>query len=572
MSEPLCPRCAGGGTVLWNERTRDALCRACGESFTLGDDDLSATTSATVERDLASFRDDPRVAALPVFLAAPLARVLAAPHPRVALHELADAAEMVVRWVTAVALAEVLATEGRDSLPASLLEELEEVPIERPTLGAWLALRNTLLRQLPEARTLRSGLRPLEELWASCFAKGEDDGGDGTVATSLFVLRNRLAHGGAFHTEAAERLVPGHLERLEMLARGVSEATRGGELVGRHAGRTYSLVGPLPHAAPDLSLTQSLPASGLFLLDSSGQPLNLAPLLRFEPVVPTLGEPPLEPGDPVPQAYFRASRHAAQFTPLDGHHASSFSRDVTGLRRVFGLDRPRTASTAPIWLSECQARAADCLAREAELMHLKRWLKERDPRAALPRIAWLHGRPGSGKSTLVARVTADQANARPERQVVYHHAFLRGHWRCSRRAFLLGLEQALADWPPLEGVVDPTLETGADGERLRQSVVERLTGIVRLRSHDPRQPPPRALVVVDGLEEIAAVDPSFPGLLLELAPPGVLMLVVGQPDRALVEWARSPDVHALFDGDGLPPLSVEGVRAVLRSEGIDVTA
>ena len=554
-----CPAC-GSAEVLFSARRQEYLCEACGHRWPFGQPAAVAWPPGLEPADL------------PIYLAAPLASLLAERHPRVRLHWLVDCAEIAVRWGVAVALAEVLHANA-GALPEPVVARLRE-QIERPTLGKWLGILEALSAARPAEPLLAAGVF---ELYRDAIAprfRGEGEGG--TLETSLLLLRNHLAHGAGLRTEAARALLATHEPGVFDLLRAVARATGGTMVLAIEQGKARSLAGPRPGAVTCPEGLRAVP-DGPWLVGASTA-LPLLPLAAYGPVrlVSPSGRLEERPGDPAAQLFQRADRERLSYVPLGRDEAVSQAFDVAAFRALFQLDVAPTPRRTPgevfhwqDFLREAREEQEDLVGRVAELATLKRWLKGRDTRReGVAALGWVFGGPGLGKSLLMAKAAADLGGSKPEQQGLYYHRFRAGDGRNSLRAFLRGLLDALADWVTL-----PAPATAADADEadddphLLERVRARLARVAPLPPPDPRAPAPRFLVLVDGLDEVLPHDRTLPARLRELALPGTVWLVAGRPEPALQQAFAGPGCEPVFPG-GLPPMSETDIRAMLE-QGLD---
>jgi WD40 repeat protein len=529
--------------------------------------------------------------AMPSYLATPLAALLAEPHPRLRLHWLVDCAEIALRWSVALALAETIHAGG-GTLPEALLKRLRD-QIERPTLGQWLNMLAALSEAAPTA-VLVPGVFSLYRDHFDPLMRIEPRGG--SMETSLLVLRNHLYHGGGLSTDAARPLLAAHEAPLFDLLRAVTAVTSDTILVGLEDGRARRLLGTEPRAVIDpAELPAPLQAllrgesdeaatapSGPWLANTETA-MPLWPLADFGPVlrIDANGELRAQTGGAAAQIYLRTNARgpdaALTYTPLGRDEPISQRLDLDAFRALFRLADPlahaRAAGDPLHWcafLDEAAIEAEALIGRAAEVQQVKDWLKGRNTRipvsgAPAASIGWLSGRPGIGKSLLMAKVAADFSDADPAHQAVYFHQFRGGDARNSPRAFALGLLAALDAWPllpqpPADAEAgDPAAQPD---DRLFETLRKRLEPIAALTAPNPRSAPPRLLVLLDGLDEVARLAPWLPARLRQLALPGTVWLLAGRPEPALQQAFSGPGCEALFP-DGLPSLPAADVRAIL---------
>jgi hypothetical protein len=213
------------------------------------------------------------------------------------------------------------------------------------------------------------------------------------------------------------------------------------------------------------------------------------------------------------------------------------------------------------FLQQARLRQEGLVGRQAELVAAKAWYRGRDTRVpGTATIGWIGGRPGVGKSLLMARLAADAANGKP---LVYYHAFRGGDPRNNRRAFLRGLQGALVRWDALAGrTVEPSA-IAREGKELEDDVRRRLAAIEGLAAAPGEGYRPRLLVFLDGLDEVVRHDQSLPALIRELALPGTVWVLAGRPDYGLSGEFGGPGCEHVFGGQGLPGMRPEDIRAML---------
>ena len=558
QTAPQCPAC-GSAEVLFRPNRGEYTCDDCGQRWS-----LPALAPVLVW--------PPGLApeALPTYLAAPLAALLAETHPRVRLHWLVDCAEIAVRWSAALALAQVVQAHGQ-VLPAWVAARLRE-HIERPTLGHWLGILEALSAALPPGPLPAPGVFDLYRVAVAPRFRGAGDGG--TQENSLLVLRNTLAHGAGLRTAAARHLLQCHEAGLHDLMRGVARASAGIQVLALTAGQALRLAGPRPTPL-DRPAALRDSADGPWLVAADGV-TPLLPLASFGPVrlIGAAGQLEERPGSPTVQLYDRTRQDHLTYVPLGRDEPVSLSFDLEAFRALFGLDsapaaRPR-AGAAFRWddfLREARILQEDLIGRAAELDVLRDWLRGRDSRQpGVAGLGLLLGGPGVGKSLLMARLARDLGNAPAARQRVYYHRFRAGDARNSLRAFLQGLWEALADWAPLPAApVDEEAEADAAADTdqaLLEAVRARLAAVADLPPASPQAPLPRVLVLADGLDEVLPYAPRLPRHLRDLACPGTVWLLASRPEPALTQALGGPGCDGLFPS-GLPPMSATDIRAML---------
>ncbi len=501
---------------------------------------------------------------LPTPLALPYKAMWAETHPRVRLHWLVDTAELTLRWAVAVALGEVRAAHG-GQVPAKLARQLRD-NIERPTLGRWLGI----LRDLSAARPAQPLIAPgVFDLYEQTFAPRFDRGEGADEHSSLLILRNNLAHHGGQTSQGARDLLAAHLPNLHGILSEVLAVTARADAFAMTHGQAHLLRGlePQPVTAPEALAAHS---DGTWLVRED-RALALMPLVMFGPVRrvdSASGELRVQPGAPATQLFARADADRLSYTPLGRDEAQSEQVEVSTFREVFRYDealreRERAQARAQVpWqeaLHEAKRWGEELVGRAGELLHVKRWVKQRDvyhPHEA--RIGHLSGGPGLGKSILLAKLATDYS-AGSHHGLLYHR--MQGSAsRQLKRTFLRHLQAALCDWAPLQPLTRAPEHDPTDLDALIEDVLTRLRAIAQLPQDNPRATRQTFRVLLDGLDELIGQDPDAAELIGRLALPGTLWLVCGRAGRGL-DGTREA-IEPLFEG-GLPLMSADDLRAML---------
>ena len=98
------------------------------------------------------------------------------------------------------------------------------------------------------------------------------------------------------------------------------------------------------------------------------------------------------------------------------------------------------------FIAEAEALAEQLVGRQTESETLTGWIEGLQPWLKRPRVGWLGAGPGFGKSMLMAHVAThfiEQVAKNSAQRGLYLHRFRGGDARNNRRAFLLGLTDAL---------------------------------------------------------------------------------------------------------------------------------
>ncbi len=505
--------------------------------------------------------------AMNTYIAHPWQSLCAEEHPRVKLHWLTDTAELAVRWAVSVTLAEILFANAM-KLPAKLAKQIRD-NVERPTLGRWLGVLRELSSNAPQEPVM--GMAPFklyEETFEPLFAGGNRGG---TLENSLLVLRNQIAHGGGMSQAHAHELLGHHMPLIEKLLRAVIDATGHAQVLAVESDEAHLLVGTTPQTI-DFPEDLDRDSHGTWLV-AEHKALPLLPLAIYGPVrmINSAGELQAKPGGAVAQVFTRAYHDRLSYTPLGRDEAHSEVLDVEVFREVFRLDeqldiKESGASIDGVrWddaLKEARAVAEDLVGRKDELGVVKSWLKSRTPyEEDAPRLGWISGGPGLGKSMLMARLASDYG-AGSQRGFYFHKFSNAGNARSNRRMFLKFIETALWSWAPLRAITSaPNPEH--EGDDLMDAVEARLLKISDLEAPNPRAPRPAAWIFLDNFDEMIEQDPRFIDVVRRFAVPGTVWLMCGRPEHGLDQEFGHDDMAELIFAGGVPMMSAPDMRAML---------
>lgn len=494
-------------------------------------------------------QDREEAAGLPSILAMPLQEYRAAKQPVLRLWHACDFIEMLMRLLVFLGLADL---GRRGMIPEKLLRQLRP-NIEEPTFGKWRVMVGAVAARLKRQETL---FQRLPGMVSGCLVPLLDGPATRTPDTSFTALRNALAHGGGVSGAVARKLVD---QWDDKLWRVVEECGWIQELdfVARHPDGGFGVLRGdrrelLPYSPVEPGVLEELQAafrkSDQVAIVTGATVLTLWPLAIY-------GVPRSRlQGDrvssvPVPQVFMRRGDLSLQFSALGSEEVWLGESDATALDdflRFFQLQRGELArreggSQAPGFERELERDAEQLVGREAELTEILRIVRE-TPDGVL----WLAGTAGIGKSFVMARVWDLLAQEAGARDRVLPYRFKGGHPHCSRESFLQFAVARLA-----------ALAKGAAGAISQESPHKRLNGL--LGSLEGR----RVVFLLDGLDEIAELDPGFAAEVpLALAAPGVVWVCAGRPEQGLPQVFSPERCRHVFP-QGLPPMRPADIRTMI---------
>jgi hypothetical protein len=514
---------------------------------------------------------DGRLRSLPSLVAIPLRDYLHEQNPILRLHRLCDAVEILTRFLTIVALGEVRRTIGAGPLPDQLLQALQR-NIERPTLGRWrdmlLALVSELRRRkdlvLPELRDFAE--RELKPALASTVEVEQDAGKerrDADSTESFLAMRNDLAHGLAM-TEVAARTLLDHwgpwidgllaklafLEAFDVCAITGGVATR---LVGPSIARG-SRVAALELAGGRL---EQLDGHVVILERELGasQPrrfLDLWPLCEYGRAVAQDGDR-RSMGVESPMLFFRYDYDRLLYAALGVDLPRAELSDeiiVQQFRSLFQLAArmKQGPDRVPDFEEEIRRDADALIGRREEIKQAKQAIKA-DAHAVL----WIGGTAGIGKSFLMARLAADLANPQHTCRIAWRFK-VNDFARCNRYAFFRHAVERLAAW-----LDRPSTVPAPDPRDLEQQLLTILDDVSKMPELAKSR---RVRFFLDGLDEIARIDPGFLQIPFQLARPGISWVCAGQPTDSVSQVFVPTRCTIVFPG-GLPVMSDVDIRGML---------
>lgn len=470
-------------------------------------------------------------ARLPTVIATPLAEYLEEPHPVLVLWHLCDLVELSLRFLVIAGLAE---HEGR--LPEALARALEQY-IERPTLGGWRVMANTVAKAQP-AQSLLPELPSTVNALDMLIGRPDD-----TPERGLLALRNRLAHGGGLRKEAARLLASAWQPKLAaaLPALGwlvdtklVAVGAEGGAvlLVGLEAQPITLTEAALPSA--------TTPGSALWLVRGN-RALGLWPLGCYNGTA----------GFEQVQVYMRRDEVRLLYTVLGGEVAlgESAPEAVALFLRLFRLDADLDTPRGLVvrgFESSLRQEAARRIGRETEFAQLRE-----AARSSAHRVVWVTGPAGIGKSNLMACLAEELLDDPPARTLVLPYRFRASDDRCSRDTFLRFAIERLTAWSRVDAAgTTPAMAHLSPFDQLRSL-------IARVREGDG------VLFVLDGLDEIAERDRRFAAdVLLALVRDGARAICAGRPEHGLAETFARAGSYEPF-ASGMPRMTSNDVRAML---------
>jgi NACHT domain len=578
-----CPKCNG---QLGREQ-RTWHCTRCDSVFALDDPRLSSALEAIVS-------------CLPHPLAVLLKEYEEEKNLYLKLHRMCDAAEMLVRFLTGIAFAEVerCCVEKIARASGGRLRQLIIKRIQHPGFGHWVGFLAAAMEALNE-KTLT--VEKLSELVADamqviCPRNPRPE-------NSILELRNQIAHDSRMTLEAAAGYLEkhGHQARFEALWTGeVGEVLAGLDLRARTSEEQWiSIKGPhfqfnRLSGCEDNQLLTELPAiaraRALFLVKhgASDEPvLQLFPLQVYD-LVRRRGLGNVEPLDPptlAVQIYTRSDVHRVpRYTIFHPEQTGSDGDDDLrkGFEGLFPVEKwIKEDEQRQIRAKAYQYQFSDVFKRYAgepfvgRSIHLREalnWLETRESGIGL-----IVGPPGMGKSAFTVHLS-ELIKERYQDWLCFHHFFKADDPLCSKRGFVLGVlyKLAEADFLGESKITEYADRSKTDDKRFMDEFWAVLSNLTQRRLG-----PKRLVLLLDGLDEIAQLDDSIFDLIKRQRLRHILWLCTTQNVEAVTErlpepvgqYLRFTHVTSDFRGEAkkeemreLPPLDRQAVAAYLNDE------
>jgi tetratricopeptide (TPR) repeat protein len=478
-----------------------------------------------------------------------------------ALWAMVDAAELITRFIAIVALLDVRQQTGET--PEPLRKVLVNV-LERPTFGAW--------REIAQVALCQPGRNPfVEELPAFWQEHWEPLLNGDSAENSLLELRNMMAHTSRFRDEDAQRLLEAHRERfgntidqLKFWSRyrlvAILSKERRIRLQGTPDPQHWTLPeeqDPLPHQLLEREETVALaPDAQRFL--------ELFPLQLYNPLLVYRDNSLVALDDrPSPMVYMRYNRQRQllEYTALAPDYAFSQQQFREAFNELFPLsewrrklEQQQAARTE--WEQEgyhfrdlIDSLTEELYGREAHRKQVKQWLRQHRQSGG---VLWIGGRPGVGKSALMAKLAKDLQG--DSRAVLIPFFFRSGDHRCGADRFYRAACLRLAE------------QLQISLERKPNQRYADLFSEVMQRVSDALPNDKTVIFLLDGLDEGVRHEPELPEIPLRYQSPRVVWICAGRREESLRALWDNEKTQKLWGDDELPPLTHDDIRAWLQNE------
>jgi tetratricopeptide (TPR) repeat protein len=478
-----------------------------------------------------------------------------------ALWAMVDAAELITRFIAIVALLDVRQQTGETPEP---LRKVLVNMLERPTFGAW--------REIAQVALLQFGRNPfVEELPAFWEEHWKPLLNGDSAENSLLELRNMMAHTSRFRDEDAQRLLEAHRERfgdaimqLKFWSRyrlvAILSKERRIRLQGTPDPQHWTLPeeqDPLPHQLLEREETVALaPDAQRFL--------ELFPLQLYNPLLVYRDNSLVALDDrPALMVYMRYNRQRQllEYTALAPDYAFSQQQLRDAFNELFPISKwRRELELQQVARTEWEQEGyhfrdlidnltEELYGREAHLKQVKQWLRQHRQSGG---VLWIGGRPGVGKSALMAKLAKDLQG--DSRAVLIPFFFRSGDHRCGADRFYRAACLRLAEQLQISLERKPN-QRYAD---LFAQVMERIP--------DTLPNGKTVIFLLDGLDEGVRHEPELPMIPLRYQMPRVVWICAGRREESLRALWDNEKTQKLWGDDELPHLTHDDIRAWLQNE------
>lgn len=384
-------------------------------------------------------------------------------------------------------------------------------------------------------------------------------------------MRNLIVHNGrvvdAVCWEYLEDLVP----NFESAIKGLHFFTKA-TLVGvERLGTYFSLMGYLkpseyyPTANLHASLVNNQDSGKVFLIHlSSNEVLELFPMSAFAEIFQWDDKGGQGTGIISLMLYLRKGhkQYIDYTTFVDKpQHSQDFKLPYKKFQEIFRLEEWRLADSEntiqdKYLFSELRYQLLECfVGREAEVDKILEWINNQSEG-----ILWIDGKPGIGKSALIAKVHQVILNATHETDMVLIPYYFRASNQnlCNRQSFL---QAAISTLTKALGFASHTFR---EDEKV-ESYFLKLLEVYSRKSADRGNG--KILFLLDSMDEIYNLDKQFPLLVTGSVYTNVIWVCTGRDDQELLNIFTKDKCDWLFPNvSGLQPLRLNEIRSILIDE------
>jgi hypothetical protein len=266
---------------------------------------------------------------------------------------------------------------------------------------------------------------------------------------------------------------------------------------------------------------------------------------------------------PAPMVYMRYNRQRQllEYTALAPDYAFSQQQFREAFNELFPLsewrrelEQQQAARTE--WEQEgyhfrdlIDSLTEELYGREAHLEQVKQWLQQHCESGG---VLWIGGRPGVGKSALMAKLAKDLQG--DSRAVLVPFFFRSGDHRCGADRFYRAACLRLAE------------QLRISLERKPNQRYADLFSEVMQRVSDALPDDKTVIFLLDGLDEGVRHEPDLPEIPLRYQSPRVVWICAGRREESLRALWDNEKTQKLWGDGELPPLTHDDIRAWLQNE------
>lgn len=494
------------------------------------------------------------VSHLPCIIAVPIAEYFLEANPYIQLHRLSHCMEIITRFSTGILLHDIL--RQQNEFPREIKNSLSE-NIEHPSFGAW---KNLLYLS---TKTIAPDHSFVKELPA--FSRDID-----SFLTEIIKIRNLVVHNGRVDDSVCHEYLAQLEPRFTMALKKITFFSRY-MLAGVESEKImHDLTGYMEalHGTPEITsifTNRPVECGRIYLIDRHSHDfLSLFPMSAFCQIFQWTDQGMTNTGILSPMLYLRKSnKKYVEYTtfvtkPLHSQDAEKSFREFQDVYKIEEWRQLNSQKNAMGRFSfrELTDSLLECfVGRDKERTRIHEWTRH-----SQQGFLWIAGKPGIGKSALLARIHKDLEGGVKEQGLIFLPYYFRASNQslCNRASFL---EAAILVLRNGLGIADPS-QTDSDKLELQFTIL-----LHKASRHFDGIAKGKVIFLLDSMDEIYGMDRDFPSWLLSIRLPNVLWVCTGRDDPALVQLFSNDKCDWLIASEGgLPPLSSNEIRSILLEE------
>jgi len=483
----------------------------------------------------------------PLIIAYPLSEYLKEPYGTLKLWFACDLIEILFRVTTIVGLSEAYHTSKINLI----LKELKG-KIEIPTMGKWLELSEIVVGKKISLENF-DGLYKFAKMVLNPFVKKNHGKGP---EHSFINLRNQLAHGGGLSKNVSKKLCKIWENKLDVL---INEMKVFKNLHFITMNRNNKIIEVISKDAVskefDYHKHKIVSKDNISIKKGRVYAINNKCVVEVSPFlcywISGVNEIDSDFKDkPTTQIYSRKGMTSLEYTPIG---ENDICQTYSDLDFVTLFDKIINYSYLPPYSFKFRVRpfddiiekeSAKLIGRSKEIEIIKNIVINQDEG-----IYWITGPAGCGKSALISRSIFELRSEKIKKSILLPYFFRVGDDRCSKNIFL-----------------QYTFERLAAISKDKKTKTKIASGKVNLDLHFLKnvisEIKLKVVFILDGIDEINEVDPTFLRLPFEVSMENALWICSGRSEKGITDVFKKTKCNHVFK-NGLPKLRQENIRSMI---------